>query len=114
MGEIYNWQEMKDTVDKTLEYKEFYAVISGDNSVGIYKDREKAIVSFLRELLHKLPKSWFKNTDYLENHGESARIDGSMKMSEDADDNQTFEEVLKSHFVDFGKSTLTLCPFNKE
>ena len=36
MGEIYNWQKMKDTVDKTLEYKEFYAVISGDNSVGIY------------------------------------------------------------------------------
>lgn len=113
MNRIYNWQEMKDTVDKTLDYKDFYIIIADDNSVVVYKDRKDAIVSFLRELLYKFPESWFDNSDYFEDYDKYARIEGSMKMSELTDDNQTFEEVLKSHFVNFGQSILELCPVNE-
>lgn len=113
MSRIYNWQEMKDTVDKTLDYKDFYIIIADDNSIVVYKDRKDAIVSFLRELLYKFPESWFDNPDYFEDYDKYARIEGSMKMSEFTDDNQTFEEVLKSHFVNFGQSILELCPANE-
>lgn len=113
MSRIYKWQDMKDTVDKTLGYKDFYIIIADDNSVVVYKDRKDAIVSFLRELLYKFPESWFDNSDYFEDYDKYARIEGSMKMSEFTDDNQTFEEVLKSHFVNFGQSILELCPVNE-
>lgn len=113
MSRIYKWQDMKDTVDKTLGYKDFYMIIADDNSVVVYKDRKDAIVSFLRELLYKFPESWFDNPDYFEDYDEYARIEGSMKMSKFTDDNQTFEEVLKSHFVNFGQSILELCPINE-
>ena len=91
MSRIYKWQDMKDTVDKTLGYKDFYIIIADDNSVVVYKDRKDAIVSFLRELLYKFPESWFGNPDYFEDYDKYARIEGSMKMSEFTDDNQTFE-----------------------